>query len=187
MQLLLIDENITESIYKLFPHNQFFNSFFSFFSLYGGSLFIWLLVIIFIVIVEEIQRPGIQKTDRIFIIYSLLSFTLAYLLNEFILKNIFHRLRPPSFNQFQPISTNFNCPIDFSFPSTHAITAFAAATIIGNFDKKRKWFYYTIAFLISFSRIYLGCHYFFDVLVGGIIGFMISKIIIRLSSQLRRI
>jgi undecaprenyl-diphosphatase len=180
MQLLFsIDKNITETIYQLLPHNQFFNAFFSFFSLYGGSIFIWLLVIIFIVIIEEIQHPGIQKIDRIFILYSFLAFGISYLLNEFILKNIFHRLRPSNFNQFQQISTSFNCPLDFSFPSSHAMTAFAIATIISYFDKKRRWLYYLIALLISLSRIYLGCHYFFDVVVGAVLGFLISIILLR--------
>lgn len=166
--LITTDQQLTTSIQNFIPHNHFFNSFFSFFSLYGASIFIWLLVIIFIIIVEEIQRPGIQKIDRVFIFYLLLNFGVVYFLNEFILKNIFQRLRPSS----------FNCPMDFSFPSSHAICAFAAATTIAYFDKKRWWLYYTIAFLISFSRIYLGCHWFFDVLVGGLLGFFISQVIL---------
>ena len=182
--LLLLDKNITNLLNLLLPHNRFFDSFFSFFSLNGGSIFIWLLVIVFIVILEEFHHPGIQKTDRKFIILSFLSFGIAYFLNEFILKNIFHRLRPSSFNQFQQISTSFNCPLDFSFPSSHAITAFAMATIISHFDKKRWWIYYSIAFLISFSRIYLGCHYFFDVLVGAVLGFLISKVILQVNQFL---
>ncbi len=171
MQLLFsIDKNITETIYQLLPHNQFFNSFFSFFSLYGGSIFIWLLVIIFIVIIEQIQHPSIQKIDRVFILYSFLGFGISYLLNEFVLKNIFQRLRPELSNI---------CPTDFSFPSSHAVSAFAIATIISYFDKKRSWFYYLIAFFISLSRIYLGCHYFFDVIFGAVIGYSISIILLR--------
>ncbi|MFA6513419.1 MAG: phosphatase PAP2 family protein, partial [Patescibacteria group bacterium] len=53
-----------------------------------------------------------------------------------------------------------------------------AATILAYFDKKRRWFYYIIAVLISYSRIYLGCHYFLDVVAGTILGFVISKIIL---------
>ena len=57
-------------------------------------------------------------------------------------------------------------------------TAFAAATVLSFFDKKRRWFYYTVAMLISYSRIYLGCHYFFDVIVGAIIGYIISQLLL---------
>ncbi|EKE14348.1 MAG: hypothetical protein ACD_12C00559G0006, partial [uncultured bacterium] len=58
-------------------------------------------------------------------------------------------------------------------------TAFAAATVLAYFDKKRRWFYYSAALLISYSRIYLGCHYFFDVIIGALIGFLISKLVVR--------
>jgi len=166
------DKFITRLINAGIPHNQFFESFFSFFSLQGGSIFIWLLVIIFIVIIEEIQHPGIQKTDRKFILYSLFAFGLSYIINELIFKNIFQRIRPEDL-------VNINCPTDFSFPSTHAVTAFAAATIIGSFDKKRAWLYYLIAFSIALSRVYLGCHYFLDVLAGAAVGFLLSKLILR--------
>ncbi|MEK7096731.1 MAG: phosphatase PAP2 family protein, partial [Patescibacteria group bacterium] len=67
------------------------------------------------------------------------------------------------------------CPKDFSFPSTHAATAFVAAEILAYFNKKRKWFYFAVAILISYSRIYLGCHYFFDVVFGAIIGWLVSQ------------
>jgi len=131
-----------------------------------------LLVIILIIIIEEAWHPGVQKTDRIFILYSFLAFGLSYLLSEFLLKNIFQRIRPD-----QLFTTN--CPTDFSFPSTHAVTAFAIATIISYFDKKRTWFYFLVAYLIALSRLYLGCHYFFDVLAGAVFGYSISKFILK--------
>ncbi len=176
--LTTADQQLTIVIRNFIPHNHFFDSIFSFFSFSGASIFIWLLVVIFVILIEEIQHPGIQKTDRIFVFYFFLNFGLSYFLNEFILKNIFQRLRPTTFSQLQQISASFTCPVDFSFPSSHAATAFAAATTLAHFDKKRQWFYYFIAFLISFSRIYLGCHWFFDVLAGGLLGFLISKIIL---------
>lgn len=168
-----LDKFLTRFINGGIPHNQFFESLFSFFSLQGGSIFIWLLVIIFIVIIEEIQHPGIQKTDRKFILYSLFVFGISYVINELVFKNIFQRMRPDDL-------ISINCPADFSFPSTHAVTAFAAATIIGNFDKKRAWLYYLVAFFIALSRIYLGCHYLFDVITGSLIGFLLAKIILKL-------
>lgn len=180
--VIFIDKKITFLLQKIIPHNHFFDYFFSFFSLKGNSIFIWLIIIIVSVFFEEKKNPGISKKDKKFIILFLTAFLLTALIVELPLKNFFHRLRPAStnFKQFQIISDGFNCPKDFSFPSGHAATAFASATILVFFDKKRKWFYYLIAGLISYSRIYLNCHYFADVLIGAIIGIIISKLIIKL-------
>jgi undecaprenyl-diphosphatase len=175
--LLSLDYFITNLLNKLIPHNIFFDYFFSFFSLKGSSILIWLLVILLSVILEERKNPKISKRDKKFIILFSLSFLITFFVSDIFLKNIFLRPRPQlistNFNLFQFISNS--CPTDFSFPSAHAATAFAAATVLTFFDKKRKWFYYTVALLISYSRIYLGCHYFFDVIAGAIIGYIISQ------------
>ena len=172
-KLIYFDIVITNFLKNLLPHHHFFDLFFSFFSLKGNAIFVWILVIIIASILEEKKHPGISKNDKKFIIAFILSFlTTAFLVN-YPLKNFFHRPRP---NQL--ISTT--CPTDFSFPSGHAATAFAAATVLTFFDKKRRFFYSTTAFLIAYSRIYLGCHYFLDVLGGGVIGVIIGKLILKL-------
>ena len=177
--LNFLDTKITNFINSIILHNPFFDYFFSFFSLKGNSIFIWVLLIIIALILEERKNPGIQKRDIIFVTTFLLSFFATSMLVTFVLKNIFQRPRP-----FFPTS-NFqlqtaNCPKDFSFPSGHASAAFAATTVITAFDKKRKWLYFLVAILISLSRIYLGCHYFFDVVGGGFVGFTISYVILHL-------
>ena len=172
-KLIYFDIVITNFLKNLLPHNLFFDLFFSFFSLKGNAIFVWILVIIIALFLEEKKHPGISKNDKKFIIVFTLSFlTTAFLVN-YPLKNFFHRPRP---NQL--ISTT--CPTDFSFPSGHAATAFAAATVLTFFDKKRRFFYSTITFLIAYSRIYLSCHYFLDVFGGGVIGVIIGKLILKL-------
>lgn len=168
---LLLDQSITLFLKNIISHNVFLNYFFSFFSLKGNSIIIWLLVILISLILEERKNPGISKKDKKFIILFSLSFLLTGLIVSFPLKNLFERIRPVS-SQF------FQCPIDYSFPSGHAATAFAAATILTYFDKKRRWFYYMVALLISYSRIYLGCHYFLDVAAGSTLGYMISRLLL---------
>ncbi len=177
------DTGFTNFINTQIPHNQFFDYFFSFFSLRGNSIIIWAVLIILALILEERKNPGIQKRDILFVITFLLSFLTTSVLVSLVFKNIFQRPRP-SINNQQLTINNYHCPSDFSFPSGHASTAFAAATVLTAFDKKRKWFYYGVAILISLSRIYLGCHYFLDVAVGSLIGSTISKTFI---SRLRRI
>lgn len=185
--LNIFDQIVTTSFSSLFPHNIFFNYFFSFFSLKGSSILVWLLVMLTVLILEERKNPGITKRDKKFIILFSLSFLLMFIISDIILKNIFLRPRPISIirsgNPTPTYGTVLNrslsiCPTDFSFPSAHAATAFAAAAVLTFFDKKRRWFYYLVAILISYSRIYLGCHYFFDVIVGGLLGYLITKLLI---------
>lgn len=76
------------------------------------------------------------------------------------------------------------CPADFSFPSAHASTAFAAAAVLTYFDRKRRWFYYLVAILISFSRVYLGCHYFLDIFFGALLGYAVSKLVLLLKLKI---
>lgn len=178
--LLDLDFFLTKLIYSLIPHNLFFNSFFSFFSLRGNSIFIWVMVILIAFTLEEHRHPGIQKRDLAFVGSFLFSFFITSFVVNSIVKPVFQRPRP-SFPTAPVGSELAQCPTDYSFPSGHASTAFAAATTITFFDKKRRWFYYTIAILISLSRIYLGCHYFLDVVFGAIIGYLISKAILNLS------
>ena len=179
MVLIQFDQVVTSFILGIFSHSPFFNTAFSFFSLNGGSLLIWVLVIIIVLTIEEIYNPGIQKRDKLFILYFLIAFTTAFVVSDYVLKPLFQRERP--FVAYHNV--NSTCPADYSFPSTHAATAFAAAVILSAFDKKRKGFYYLVAVLISFSRIYLGCHYFLDVAVGAIIGYFIGKTILFLSKK----
>ncbi|PJB88737.1 hypothetical protein CO083_01900 [Candidatus Roizmanbacteria bacterium CG_4_9_14_0_8_um_filter_34_12] len=183
----LIDTIITIFLRDLIPHNSFFEPVFSFLSLNGFSLAIWVAIIIITTIIEEIHHPGIQKRDKKFIFYFILIFCIQLITVNYVLKPLIHRPRP-----FQPprdfiASSTFDhpiipintCPADFSFPSGHAATAFTAAFVLSYFDKKRRWFYYLIAVFISFSRIYLGCHYFFDVVFGGLIGSLITWITLK--------
>ena len=168
-----IDSIATNFLCFLFPHNEFFDLFFSFFSLKGDSLLIWALILFFLVLFEE-------RRDKRFVLYFLASFGITALVSNFLLKNIFQRIRPYTLLE-KSVAV---CPTDFSFPSGHAATAIAAATVLSAFDGKRKWFYYTIAVLISFSRIYLGCHYVIDVVGGALVGWLISKGILLLVKRI---
>ena len=169
--LLSFDLLVTQFVNSLLPHNLFFNFFFSFFSQQGSSILIWLIIIAVLILFEE-------KRDKKFIIYFLIIFTTTYVTNDLLLKNMFHRPRPTLPPNPYHLIPNVSCPKDFSFPSGHAATAFAAATALSFFDKKRKGFYYLIAFFIGLSRIYLSCHFFFDVIAGGLIGYLITRIIL---------
>lgn len=160
-KIISLDYSLTSVFNKSIPHNLFFNYFFSFFSLTGESILIWLIIIVLLIIFEE-------KINKKFVIYFLVSLIITFLV-VFVMKHVTQRIRPTEL-----------CGKDFSFPSGHAATAFAAATILAFFDKKRNWFYYAVAVLIAYSRIYLGCHYFLDVVAGAVLGWLISITILKL-------
>ncbi|WP_225370833.1 phosphatase PAP2 family protein [Methanobrevibacter arboriphilus] len=66
----------------------------------------------------------------------------------------------------------------YSFPSGHSGNIFALATAFGlnctlklrGKQFKLAWILYPIALLTCFSRVYIGVHYPFDILIGAIIG-----------------
>jgi undecaprenyl-diphosphatase len=61
-------------------------------------------------------------------------------------------------------------PTDPSFPSGHAATSFAGATMLSAFAPRYRWVFFTLATLIAFSRIYVGVHWPIDVVAGAVLG-----------------
>ena len=105
-----------------------------------------------------------------------------------ILKRYFARPRPC--NELQNIRLLVSCSGSFSFPSGHAATSFAMASIIGHLYRSGAVPAFLLAFLVAFSRIYVGVHYPYDVLggavVGGVTGGGILLIHARVSKHLRK-
>lgn len=62
------------------------------------------------------------------------------------------------------------CPTDYSFPSLHSAFAWGAATILTRINRKYVVFYIIGAFLISYSRIFLQCHTWVDIIAGAGVG-----------------
>ena len=86
------------------------------------------------------------------------------------------RIRPC--NVLENVHLLVGCTQAFSFPSAHASNLFASATLLSRNYKSLTPLFLIIAFLVSFSRIYVGVHYPFDALAGGILGFIIASLIL---------
>lgn len=170
--LQALDHSLSRFLSQIIPHTLFFDRLFSFLSLQYTWIFFWIVVFIVYTIWEE-------RKHKAFIFYFILALTIAFFLTNILIKNIVRRERPWVAN----MTSNAVCPVDYSFPSAHAATAFAAAAICAYFDRKRRHVHYAIATSIAYSRIYLHCHYFSDVVFGALIGYIIARSLVSTMSH----
>lgn len=90
-------------------------------------------------------------------------------INSLVIKNLVDRTRP--FDIHTWLDVLVNKPTDFSFPSGHTASSFAAAYIINkNYGKKYGIPAYTLATAIGMSRVAVGVHYPSDVIAGAAVG-----------------
>lgn len=89
-------------------------------------------------------------------------------LSSFVLKHLFERVRPC--RALEGVRLLVDCGSGFSFPSSHAVNNFAGAFVISYFYQKQKWYWFSFASLVAFSRPYVGVHYPSDILAGSLIG-----------------
>jgi undecaprenyl-diphosphatase len=116
------------------------------------------------------------RNRRVFPLVALaatVSFMLASWLNAGI-KAAVDRSRPPSEMGLHAVGAVPGSP---SFPSGHAMSAFAVATAIAVLAPRLRWPVLALAALIGFSRVYLGVHFWIDVLAGAALGIAIGGLI----------
>jgi undecaprenyl-diphosphatase len=101
-----------------------------------------------------------------------------------LLKEAFDRDRPAVADpSFEPA---VGTPGSDSFPSGHATTAFAAAALVGAFHPRFRIPLYGVATLVALSRVYLGVHFWLDVVAGSALGIVIGLAIAFGARRLRR-
>lgn len=158
---LLIDKNVA----VIFAENRvpFLTVFFNAMTKIGTFIFIPFLIVTFYLWKSK-------NKDKIIPLWLSLAVSLAI---TYLLKFSLQRPRPEqAFGIKAAIGET-----GYSFPSAHAAAAFSALPLFYKVLINWSLIWNVLAFLIAFSRIYLGVHYLSDVIAGAIIGYAVADFI----------
>ena len=120
---------------------------------------------------EHPEGPGIPPRYR-----PLASLLLNTLVNNVLLKNLVARTRP--YEVVDGLHRIIEAQSDYSFPSGHTGSAFAVAVVVFLMCPRKIGVpVLAFAFVIAFSRLYVGVHFPTDVLGGALIGAVIAYLV----------
>lgn len=147
-----------------YVRNPILNSIMIFITSLGDGGILWIAATIILLIPKKTRKVGIMSA------VALLG---SLIINNNIIKNIVQRPRP--FVTFTDLQIIISTPSEFSFPSGHTSSSFAAAAVFyRHLPKKLGLPSVILAGLIGFSRLYVGVHYPTDVIAGVIMGILLS-------------
>ena len=146
----------------------------SFVAMLGACLIVIILSIIF-------KKQNIKKVALLCLFSLLLAGAIV-----FILKILFFEPRP--FVTLDHVRVLVEEGDPTSFPSGHTTSTFAVVSLLVFKFRNRFWDVILILFglLIGFSRIYVGVHYPFDVLMGMILGTLVAYLTYRNEDSIRK-
>jgi undecaprenyl-diphosphatase len=99
---------------------------------------------------------------------------------SYVLRQWIGRDRPPLvYPDPRPL---VHLPHSGAFPSGHAASAFAAATVIAWASRRLAIPAYLLATLVAWSRVYVGVHWPLDVIGGAVLGTLVAIALLKLSA-----
>ena len=107
--------------------------------------------------------------------------SLTDIVSSRVFKEAFERLRPcQDADFFEHVRLLVSrCPVGYSFTSSHAANHFGMAAFFffttRKIFKKWAWVGFLWAFVVSYSQVYVGVHYPFDILGGAAIGVLFGS------------
>jgi undecaprenyl-diphosphatase len=119
-----------------------------------------------------------KRKGRVTVLLLVVGIALSDQLCNSFLKPLIQRIRPC--NVLENIHLLVNCTRAYSFPSSHAMNIFTGCLLLSYSYRKIRLLLFIIAILVSYSRVYVGVHYPFDVLAGVVLGIFCAFIIITL-------
>jgi undecaprenyl-diphosphatase len=99
-----------------------------------------------------------------------------------IIKLIVREPRPCNVPSLSYIN-HLGCESTFSFPSEHAAVLSGLAIFLKRY-KYLRWIYIAWVVLVLFGKVYLGQHYFTDIVAGVIIGVVLAEIMARFGDKI---
>jgi undecaprenyl-diphosphatase len=134
----------------------------------GSSGLVWIVLAAFLAFVRRRLHVFLLVTAGVFLADAL---TLA-------VKLLTQRSRPYVRNpEPEPL---VDAALDLSFPSGHAATAFAGATLVASRVPRFALPLFALAAGVAWSRVYVGVHYPLDVLVGAVLGTAVGAALVYL-------
>ena len=127
----------------------------------------WLLRIMYASAVVLLLIFGNARL-RWVVLFSILVLAVTDQASAGLLKPMIGRLRPC--HVLENINLLVNCGGGKSMPSSHAANAFGQAVLFSMMYRRWAWPLLVFAALVALSRVLVGVHYPFDILVGAFIG-----------------
>ncbi len=144
---------------------SFLDSIFVFITHLGDKGMLWIFIGLCLCLTPKYKRAGFCV---------LIALLINFIICNITLKPLIARTRP--YEYVEGIKLLINKPNDFSFPSGHSSSSFAAAFSVWLYKKKWGRMTIVIASFIAFSRLYLYVHFPTDVVFGIMIGVFSSFI-----------
>lgn len=161
--LLSLDGNILLFIQD-YIRNPILTPIFLVITTLGNGGMIWILLTLLMLCIPKTRKVGYMAA---------LALIGSLLINNMFLKNFVARTRP--YEVIEGLTCLVRQPRDYSFPSGHTTTSFAAAWVMfRRLPKRYGVSALVLAILIALSRLYVGVHYPSDVLFGVVDGIAIS-------------
>ncbi|TBW53327.1 phosphatase PAP2 family protein [Marinobacter halodurans] len=162
-----LDDLATRTLNHLSGHSPIMDGFMILLSEVGIPLMVALVV------AQWWVRTSREHTRHV-LVSSGLTFLLGLALNQVILLFV-HRMRPYDAGLTHLLVAPNP---DYSFPSDHATASFAiAAAFLVHRFYRRGLAFLIVAFLIAFSRVYIGIHYLTDVIGGATTGLLAAYLV----------
>jgi len=137
---------------------------------------------IFMIIISKTVYPLVGITALTLLIKNkklgikLISSLIFAVISTYVLKYLIYEPRP--YLVLSNVHLLLYKGLESSFPSGHTALAFATATFLFfGYSKKVGVIFLIWAFLVGYSRVYVGVHYPIDVLVGMIIGVVCGYVV----------
>lgn len=128
-------------------------------SVLGNYGALWIAIAVLLLFFHKTRRAGIAM---------LVALLFSLLIGNVVIKHWIMRPRP--FVTYPNLTALLDPGDQWSFPSGHTFSSFAAATALCFYHRKSGLAAYIPALLIGFSRLYACVHYPTDVLAGLVLG-----------------